>query len=148
MSGPDLLTHWLSVVPYSVNLRYQLELPLETPSNNVIKGMHFLAYRQLRKSWQLLVRSALQEKPVFAPLERSLLVISRECSGPGLDWDNAYGGLKPLLDCLVAPSRRNPDGLGLVLDDNLKAMPLAPLVFQAPAKPGAGRTLIDIYELT
>ncbi|KWT86107.1 hypothetical protein APY03_3811 [Variovorax sp. WDL1] len=53
-----------------------------------------------------------------------------------------------MLDCLVAPSDKNPDGLGLILDDNPKAMPFPPFVRQLPAKRGAGRTLVQIYELT
>jgi len=80
-------------------------------------------------------------------IENAFIRIGRYSSGGGLDWDNAYGGLKPLLDCLVAPSVRNPSGLGLIRDDNPKAMPLPPFVSQGPAPRGAGFTLVDIYEI-
>ncbi|MNN55456.1 hypothetical protein D3C81_1703310 [compost metagenome] len=41
-----------------------------------------------------------------------------------------------MLDCLVSPSTRNPDGLGLIEDDSPKFMPEAPRMFQLPAKRG------------
>ena len=127
-------------------LRYELAFPVETPSNNVIKGMHFHAYRTLRKQWSLMVMSALKGRRPSEALERSFLVIERECAG-SLDWDNAYGGLKPLLDCLVLPSERNPDGIGLIADDSPKHMPLPPYVGQTKAKRGQGKTRVFIYEL-
>lgn len=128
-------------------LRFELSLPVETPSNNVIKGMHFHAYKHLRRQWRLMVLKALGDVLPEKPLEKSFLVVTRECAGSGLDWDNAYGGLKPLVDCLVTCSRRNPDGLGLIADDNPKTMPFPPFVKQMSAKPGQGRTKLQIYEL-
>lgn len=128
-------------------LRYRLELPIETPSNNIIKGMHFQAYRSLREKWRTLVEEALKNQELGAPIEKSFLVVERYCSGSGLDWDNAYGGLKPFLDCLVVPSSRNPDGLGLIVDDGPKHMPIPPFFRQLPAKPGLGKTVVSIYDL-
>lgn len=144
--GPDALVRkgWQ---PEGV-LRYELQLPMETPSNNVIKGMHFQAYRQLRRAWRMMVKAALKGKTPDEPVGQAFLVVVRECAGSGLDWDNAYGGLKPVLDCLVAPSDRNPDGLGLIVDDNPKNMPYPPFLVQEKAPQGQGRTTIRIYELT
>lgn len=128
-------------------LHYELALPMETPSNNVIKGMHFHAYKNLRRSWRTMIKTAMGANPPEAPVQRAFLVITRECAGGGLDWDNAYGGLKPMLDCLVAPSSRNPDGLGLIVDDNPRNMPYPPFVRQKKAKPGEGRTTLQIFEI-
>jgi hypothetical protein len=128
-------------------LRFELSLPVETPSNNIIKGMHFHAYKHLRRQWRLMVLQALGDSLPDQPLRKSFLVVTRECAGSGLDWDNAYGGLKPLVDCLVSRSVRNPDGLGLIEDDNPKSMPYPPFVRQRPAKPGHGKTTLQIYEL-
>lgn len=133
--------------PEGAVLRYQLELAEKTPSNNEIKEMNHFAYRQLRRMWQLRVWSALNGRRPKQAIERSFLSITRRCAGGGLDWDNAYGGLKPLLDCLVAASSRNPDGLGLIRDDNPTAMPLPPFVRQESAAKGKGSTLLEIYEL-
>lgn len=130
-----------------MRLVYELRLPEATPSNNEIKGMHFHAYKKLRNEWRAAVAAALEHKLPAQPIELSALEIERYCAGGGLDWDNAYGGLKPLLDCLVAPSKRNPDGLGLVQDDSPKFMPEAPRLLQLPAKRGAGYTVIRIYSL-
>jgi hypothetical protein len=131
-----------------MTLRYSLELLAATPSNNVIKGMHFQAYATLRKKWQMLVFIALGGRRPLSAVQASFIVVSRQCPGTGLDWDNALGGLKPLLDCLVMPSKRNPDGLGLIQDDNPKHMPFPPLMRQLPAKKGQERTLVEIFEVT
>ena len=90
--------------------------------------------------------AAIGGKAPAAPIARSALEIERYCAG-SLDWDNAYGGLKPLLDCLVVPSARNPDGLGLIEDDSPKCMPEAPRVFQLSAKRGAGYAVVRIYAI-
>ena len=128
------------------DLIYELHLPTATPSNNTIKGMHFHAYKKLRNGWRASVLAAIEGKVPAAPITRSALEIERYCAG-SLDWDNAYGGLKPLLDCLVAPSARNPDGLGLIEDDSPRFMPEAPRVFQLPAKRGAGYAVVRIYAI-
>ena len=127
-------------------LIYELHLPAATPSNNAIKGMHFHAYKKLRNGWRANVLAALEGKVTVAPIAMSALEIERYCAG-SLDWDNAYGGLKPLLDCLVTPSARNPDGLGLITDDSPTFMPEAPRVFQLPAKRGAGYSVVRIYAI-
>ena len=82
------------------------------------------------------------------PLKTSFLVVTRQCAGTGLDWDNAYGGLKPLLDCLVSPSARNPDGLGLIQDDSPAHMPFPPFMRQIPGKKSQSQTLVEIFEVT
>lgn len=127
-------------------LRYDLALPAETPSNNVIKGMHFQVYKTTRWNWRLMLQAALKGHRPEKPIEKAGLIIVRSCAGQ-LDWDNVYGGLKPMVDCLVAPSVRNPDGLGLIEDDNPVAMPFPPYVEQVKAKRGQGSTRVLIYEL-
>lgn len=127
-------------------LIYELHLPAATPSNNAIKGMHFHAYKKLRNGWRASVLAAIGGKAPATPIARSALEIGRYCAG-SLDWDNAYGGLKPLLDCLVAPSARNPDGLGLIKDDSPKFMPEAPRMTQGAAKRGRGCTIVRIYAI-
>lgn len=134
--------------PRDGTLRFRLEIPKAYPSNNEIKGMNRHVYKGLRRSWCLEVLVALGKnrptKPLVTPY---FLLITRECSGSGLDWDNAYGGLKPLLDCLVLPTKRNPDGLGVVTNDDLKHMPFPPFVVQVPSKINQSKTTVDIYEL-
>jgi hypothetical protein len=128
-------------------LAYSFELPEETPSNNVVKNLHWMAYRRMRQLWRVRVLSrGLAGTRPEAPLEQAALVVVRRCSGQ-LDWDNAYGGLKPVLDTLVVRSKRNPDGLGLVVDDSPRHMPYPPLVLQRPASPGAGSTHVAIFGL-
>lgn len=132
--------------PQSSRPAYVFELPFETPSNNVIKGMHWQKYRQLRGMWRIQVLKALQGRRPPQPLNRAALAIERFSAGQ-LDWDNAYGGLKPLLDCLVAATPRNPDGLGILTDDSPGHMPYPPFVSQRKAPKGQGRTVVKIYEV-
>ena len=138
-------------VPYwchGKTLVHSFELPEPSPSNNTIKELHFHAYRNLRLMWKLkmLSRAFPRGKPA-EPIKKAALVIVRRCSGM-LDWDNAYGGLKPLLDCLVVKTKRNPDGLGVVVDDSPRHMPYPPFVQQLPAKRGDGSTHIAIFDLS
>lgn len=131
---------------YEGELKFRLAFPTETPSNNVIKGMHYQVYKNMRQKWRLMAQAALAGARPALPIEKAGLVIVRHCSGE-LDWDNAYGGLKPMLDCLVMPSTKNPDGLGLITDDNPRAMPIPPMIRQVKAKPKHGSTEVLIYEL-
>jgi hypothetical protein len=130
------------------DLVYSFTLPMSTPSNNVIKGMHWMTYRNLRRTWRLkvLTRGLGGKKPA-EPIERAALLVLRHSSGK-LDWDNALGGLKPLLDCLVVRKAKvNPDGLGLIVDDNPDNMPFPPYMQQLPAPPENGLTEVFIYRL-
>lgn len=125
-----------------------LDLPEATPSNNTLKNMHYRVYSKLRRGWQAMVQGAVQRESGSSPepVERCYLTIERHSAGGGLDWDNAFGGLKPLLDCLVVASAKNPDGLGLIADDNPRNMPFPPGFKQLKAKPGHGRTVVRIYD--
>ena len=135
---------WL---PEGAVLAYKLDLPWPTPSNNEIKGMHFTKYRKLRKNWRDAVWIALNGRLPDESLPLVFIEIDRYSQGIGLDWDNAYGGLKVLLDCLVESSSRNPDGLGLILDDNPACMPAPPLVKQLIAPRGGERTECRVYRI-
>lgn len=125
---------------------YRFELDEATPSNNVIKNLHFQVYRNLRNSWAWKVKAAVGQE--IKTVELAWLAITRFSAGSGLDWDNAYGGLKPLLDCLVVGTAKNPSGLGLIRDDSPKCMPFPPLLRQEGAKRGQSRTLVEIFDLT
>jgi hypothetical protein len=127
-------------------LVYAFHLDAPTPSNNVIKQAHFHVYKRVRETWRARVIDAIGHRLLSAPIDRSALVIVRFSAG-ALDWDNALGGLKPLFDCLVAPSDRNPSGLGLIRDDNPRNMPFPPFMQQLSAKRGAGSTSLYIYAL-
>lgn len=117
-----------------------------TPSLNEIKGMHYFAYRKLRKAWRELVEQAVPASALGARLPRSWLALERYSSG-SLDWDNAYGGLKPLLDCLVMPTLRNPDGLGLLENDGVANIPHPPLLLQQQARRKDQKTIIHFFQI-
>lgn len=127
-------------------LVFKVRLDEPTPSNNELRHMHFAPYKKLRERFAAQVKDALgdTEPP---KLEKAALYIVRYCMGEGLDWDNALGGLKPALDCLVAPSSRNPSGLHIVEDDNQKHMPFPPFMTQEKAPRGQGWTEIFVFRL-
>lgn len=141
-------TKLLESMNMGYTLKYEFSFDSETPSNNVIKNMHFQIYKKLRANWRAKLKAQLLDLDNIAPIEFAFLYVERHCAGGGLDWDNAYGGLKPVLDCLVLQSKRNPDGLGLITDDNPKNMPLPPFFVQSKAKKGMGKTILKIYELS
>ncbi len=141
-------------------LRYQFTIPLQTPSNNEIKEMSFWAYRALRKRIAYEALKAIGGRRPNKPIEQAFLVVRRYCAG-SLDWSNCSGGIKPLEDALVLPralrdkgvakKRRgesNPDGIGLIYDDDRAHMPLHPWVEQLPAKRGEGYTEVLVYEIS
>ena len=150
---------FLEVFGEKGTLRYQFTIPLQTPSNNEVKEMHFRRYAALRKRIAYEVLKAIGGMRPERPIERAFLVIRRYCAG-SLDWSNCSGGIKPLEDALVLPRRLrspkmmlkrrgepNPDGLGLIYDDDREHMPLHPWVEQLPAKRGCGYTEVFVYEL-
>lgn len=127
-------------------LAFSMRLDEATPSNNVIKDLHFQGYKKLRQAYAAKVLAALGDRSPAEPLQVAGVFIARYSAG-SLDWDNAYGGLKPLLDCLVAPSARNPSGLGVLLDDNPANMPEPPYVRQLKAKRGQGFTEVFVFDV-
>ncbi|WP_018234283.1 hypothetical protein [Thioalkalivibrio thiocyanodenitrificans] len=125
---------------------YRLDLAILTPSNNTLRGMHYMAYRKLRRAWASEILVALNMRLPSRPIAQALLEVHRYSSGE-LDWDNALGGLKVVQDCLVRQTSRNPDGLGLIVDDCPKYMPEPPYMRQLEARRNQGRSHIFIYEL-
>jgi len=51
-------------------------------------------------------------------------------------------------DCLVAPKKANPDGIGLIRDDNPTFMPKPPYFIQEPARNGEGATELFIFDVS
>lgn len=135
------------LLPPADALKYTLELPVETPSNNEIRGLKFWEYKEVLRAWQARVFQALGCRTPAKPLNEVFIYIERRSSGT-LDWDNAYGGLKPLLDCLVMPSTRNPCGLGLIKDDSPTHVPHPPYFRQLKAPKEKGSTLVQIFDIS
>lgn len=146
--GPELpeklkLPYWLE--PQS--LVYSFEYSSESPSNNTVKEMHFAPYKILREAWAYRTLAMLGGRRPSKPLEQVGLLIVR-FSPSELDWDNAYGGLKPILDGMVCATPRNPSGLGLFKDDSPSYMPFPPFFVQVPANCKEGRLQIFIFSLS
>jgi len=135
------LPHWCD--PQKLVLA--LHIDEASPSNNVIKGQHFHEYRKTRKGFAAKLAAALGHRQP-PKLQQSALFVVRRSAGQ-LDWDNAIGGLKPILDSMVAPKSANPDGLHIVEDDKPSHMPFPPMMVQLPAKRSKGTTDIYVFAL-
>lgn len=88
----------------------------KAPSNNTIKKMHHQKYKKLRDEWSWLIRAAIKKIPK-KPIGACVIMVESRLIQL-MDWDNCYGGLKPILDCLVVPTKTSPSGLGIIIDDN------------------------------
>ena len=141
-----LSNSFLDTSDISLALRYTLEYTEPSPSLNSIKEMHYKEYMRIRTVWKRRTLDALGDTPIVT-INKAFIVVNRRCVGPGLDWDNAYGGLKPILDCIVTQSSKNPSGLGLVTDDSPKHMPYAPIVTQQSCKKSDRGLTLKIFEI-
>ncbi len=122
-----------------------INIPKATPSNNEIKGMHHQKYKRLRNEFAWLVKAETDWAPEY-PIEQCEITITRYASRL-LDWDNCYGGIKPLMDCLVSATKANPSGLGLILDDNPNVV-INLKMQQEKCKRTECRTVIKISEIS
>lgn len=123
----------------------ELTIPEATPLLNTWQRMHWAQRRKTCHRWALLILAALGPQRPVVPLQRVRVEVTRHSAGSP-DLDGLYGGLKPVLDALVRPSKRNPHGLGVIEDDS--QLHLAELVARsARAFRGQGYTRIVIEEL-
>ncbi len=93
-----------------------------TPLLNVWQRWHWAKRRkytqELSKAiWIIWSTVSKHFYPDFKTFKKCHVTIERHSAGLP-DWDGLYGGLKPLLDCLVVRTDRNPHGLGFIEDDN------------------------------
>ena len=132
-----------SVLPTLEELGIDITIPMVPPSLNVQRRMHFGAYKRLRGELAKQVHWALIEgrhiRPLPMPFAR--IVFTRQASR-SLDVDNLAGSMKPLLDVLRPGARLNPNGLGLIEDDD--ASHCTVIYQQEKTKRGQERTRIQI----
>jgi hypothetical protein len=115
---------------------------------NGLRKMHYKAYKKYRDEWAWKIRMAngigvgVGKQP---PIEKCMIVIKRYSSSMP-DWDNLYGGFKPLGDCLVVCSKANPSGLGIIKNDSVKhIIDLKCIPIKVPR--GKEKTIIQILKL-
>lgn len=79
------------------------------------------------------------------PLQRARVTIYRHSVGT-LDQDNAVGGCKALVDVLKPPGKRNPHGMGLIVDDTPDCLELVVKQIKV-ARRSEQRTVVTIEPL-
>ena len=127
--------------------RIQFALPERTILLNRWQRMNRFERTRYSRALAWQVRVALQAtdwRLGDPPKEHSRIEVYRY-STQYPDWDGLLGGLKPLLDCLVMRTKRNPHGLGVVRDDSPKHL-MCPAVYPVIGTPSGGLTRIFLQE--
>lgn len=93
----------------------RIELPILTPLMNVWQRWHWRVRGRYVADLSMMIRSKVI--PDGKPLQSCVVEIERH-SVKLPDWDGLYASAKPVLDCLVVKTKRNPHGIGLIVDDN------------------------------
>lgn len=128
----------------SWRLRYEIRIDEPYLLLNRWQRMHWASRRRYHERLAWLIRKAVGKNQPARPLDRCWIHVTRGNPLPLPDTDGLYGGLKPLLDCLVQRTARNPLGLGLIRDDNSSVIEqLEAVAVKAPRK--EGYTVIRIY---
>lgn len=107
---------------YSLNRLCRFTIPRLTLSNNELLRMHFIVRKDLNATWWWEIKAAINKfehnrteiSRSTGPVKRGVLIVSYRKKK--LDDDNFFGGLKPLLDSLVAHK--------LIWDDNPEVLEL------------------------
>lgn len=118
----------------------EFTLPRLLPLTNQLLRMHWQKRRRLIKALAWEIRAVAPRAPA-EPFERARVTVTR-CSSQPPDDDGLVGGVKMLLDCLVVPTKRNPWGLGYVVDDAPAHIEQHTVHEYAP--PRKGRTVVRI----
>ena len=121
-------------------VEFSLAEPL--PLLNEWQRMHWAARKRRQRDIAWEVRANVSTG--LSPIERCLIIIDRRSRPPLPDLDGLAGSAKPLLDCLVLPSQRNPNGLGVIVDDNPKCVGML-LVFPHVRTCGQPGTRVRIF---
>ena len=122
-------------------LEFRIDKP--TPLSNKWLRTHYHEKKKIMQEFMWLVKAACRIPET--PIDSCVIEVDRYSAGDP-DWDGLYGGLKPLLDVLVVPTKRNPCGLGIIVDDNTKIVKdLRAKPYKAKRK--EGYTVVRIIEV-
>lgn len=100
-----------------------IEIPEPWPLLNKWQRMHWRERKRVTERFSWLIRMAAAEtlRELSGPIQLCSIHAERYHGRSRVhlpDWDGLYGGLKPVLDCLIPRSARHPHGLGIIQDDS------------------------------
>lgn len=98
-----------------VEIRFKLARPL--PSLNELMRTNKFKYKAEREALAWEVVAMIGRQRPAKPIERAELIIHRHSVGT-LDDDNLKSCRKALTDVLQPPSKRHPNGLGVIVGDD------------------------------
>lgn len=97
----------------------EFTLPYPTPTLNHWQRWHWRKRSLYTSKLAFEIHSIFRSLDLYPdqPIQKCRVNIERH-STQKPDWDGLYGGVKPLLDCLVVNTKSNPHGLNIIVDDN------------------------------
>ncbi len=125
---------------------YRLHLEIaRLPACNASRNVHWRTKQKERGEWAVLMRHALgvRQRP-RTPLRRARLTLTRRSSRRP-DFDNQTYAFKILIDLLQPDSKRNPGGLGIILNDNFETIGIPDYRWELERR---GRVAITVEEIT
>jgi len=93
-----------------------ISIPVITPMLNELMRMHYHTKRIECARVSKLIRDHC-DIPT-SPIDKCSISVERYSSGRLADWENLYASFKFIGDSLVVKSKRNPHGLGIIMDDS------------------------------
>lgn len=128
-----------------ISIEFKLAKPWVSP--NFFNRLHFGAQARLRQSWAQEMRSQTAHLNL-APMNQVEMTAYR-IAARRLDYDNLIGGLKPIIDVMKVQSKKNPHGIGLILEDRREIMDSIEAHDLKPSdEQGAGSIILLTGEIT
>lgn len=94
----------------------EFSIPHATMLLNPLLRLHWAKRRAYQKGIAAEIFALTPQYRACEPMRRARVTITRY-STQLPDADGLVGGMKPVIDCLLARSDRHPDGLGFLVDD-------------------------------
>lgn len=133
-------------------MKYGREVTFTLPEPSILLNVwqrkHWAERKKYHERLCLLIRSALAAESFKSsvPFQMCRIEVDRFSAGTA-DWDGVMGGLKPLFDCLVKRTDKNPLGLGVIEDDNPSVITTCPIIRQHKSTRKAASTVVTITEI-
>ena len=122
------------------------------PASNASRNVHWRVKQKERREWHVALMHALYRWPGFwklkphQPIEQARVVFIRR-SAREPDSDNLPGSFKLVRDLLCVASKKNPGGLGLIVDDDPAHLLAEYRWEKAPMRQGSIRVEISSAEV-
>lgn len=125
-----------------MNNKLIIELDELLPLGNVWQRWHWSKRRNYMKTLSWIIFSKLPKLRDKTVIPKCKIKVTR-FSSQEPDTDGLYTSLKPLLDCLVVNTKKNPYGLNIIKDDKPSVI-IQLDAYHQYIKPKSGKTVCEI----